>query len=243
MMKSVLVGLTLLASCTAHAGSDTQWTYSGEQGPDNWAELSPDYSPCGGKNQSPINLTGFIEADLKPIAFSYQQGGNEIMNNGHTVQVNLAEGSSIVIDGIRFDLKQFHFHAPSENQIDGKSYPLEAHLVHADEDGNLAVVGVMFVEGNENQTLAQAWSHMPNDSGEKRVLPSPVTAEGLLPANRDYYRYNGSLTTPPCSEGVRWLVMKEPVSASKQQLRSFAELMHHPNNRPVQPTNARPVLQ
>ena len=102
-------------------------TYSGEKGPDNWAKLSPDYADCNGKNQSPINLTGFIEADLKPVDFTYQPGGNEILNNGHTVQVNYAEGSSIVVDGIRFNLKQFHFHAPSENQIDGKSYPMEAH--------------------------------------------------------------------------------------------------------------------
>ena len=243
MKKVRLVGFMLLASCAAYAGSATYWTYSGEKGPDNWAKLRPDYAGCNGKNQSPINLTGFIKADLKPIDFTYQPEGNEILNNGHTVQVNYAEGSSIVVDGIRFSLKQFHFHAPSENQINGKSYPMEAHLVHADKDGNLAVVAIMFIEGKENKTLAQAWSHMPKNSGDKQTVPSPVAAEGLLPSNRDYYRFNGSLTTPPCSEGVRWLVMKEPVSASRQQIQAFAHVMHHPNNRPVQPTNARLVLQ
>ena len=115
--------------------------------------------------------------------------------------------------------------------------------MHADKDGNLVVVAIMFIEGKENKTLAQSWSHMPKNSGDKQALPSPVVAEGLLPANRDYYRFNGSLTTPPCSEGVRWLVMKEPVSALKQQIQAFAHVMQHPNNRPLQPTNARPVLQ
>ena len=243
MRKTMLFGFVLLASCAANAGSATNWTYSGEEGPHNWAKLSPDNAACNGKNQSPINLTGFIEADLKPIDFTYQPGGSEILNNGHTVQVNYAEGSSIGVDGIRFNLKQFHFHAPSENQINGKSYPMECHLVHADKEGNLAVVAIMFIEGKENNILDQAWSHMPNKSGDKQALPSPVAAEGLLPSKRDYYRFNGSLTTPPCSEGVRWLVMKEPVSASKQQIQAFAHVMHHPNNRPVQPTNARPVLR
>ena len=244
MKKTVLAGFTLLASCAAFAGSDTQWSYSGEKGPDNWAKLSSDYAACNGKNQSPINLTGFIEADLAPIAFTYLPGGNEILNNGHTVQVNYDEGSGIVVDGIRFDLKQFHFHSPSENQINGMSYPMEAHLVHADKSGNLAVVAVMFSVGEkENQALAQAWSHMPKESGDRHTLSSPIAADGLLPANRDYYRFNGSLTTPPCSEGVRWLVMKETVSVSSPQIEAFTHVIHHPNNRPVQPSNARPMLQ
>ena len=148
MMKTtIFVGLALLISHAAYAESETHWTYSGDEGPTNWAELSPEFSDCDGRNQSPIDLTGFIEADLEPIRFAYQAGGNEILNNGHTVQVNYAEGSSIDVDGIRFRLKQFHFHAPSENLIDGNSYPMEAHLVHADDDGNLAVVAVMFIEG------------------------------------------------------------------------------------------------
>ncbi len=243
MRKAILVGSVLLATCTAYAGGAADWTYSGKAGPDHWAHLSSDYAACGGKNQSPINLTGFIEADLQAIDFTYQPGGNEILNNGHTVQVNYAEGSRIVVDGIRFDLKQIHFHAPSENQINGKSYAMESHLVHADKDGNLAVVATMFTEGKENKTLAQAWSHMPEKSGDKQALSSPVAAEGFLPAKRDYYRFNGSLTTPPCSEGVRWLVMKETVAASKEQIQAFTHILHHPNNRPVQPTNARPVLQ
>ena len=163
MRKAMPLGLMLLAFCVAYAGSAIHWTYSGEQGPENWATLSPDYAACNGKNQSPINLTGFIEADLKPIDFTYQPGGNEILNNGHTVQVNCAEGSNIVVDGIRFGLKQFHFHAPSENQINGESYPMEAHLVHADKDGNLAVAAIMFIEGEGKKNTR---SGMVSHAGE-----------------------------------------------------------------------------
>ena len=139
---SVLIGGMVLAFFAAFAGSETHWTYSGAGGPNEWATLTPEYSACAGKNQSPINLTAVIKADLKPIIFSYQAGGNEILNIGHAVQVNFAAGSSITVESIQFDLKQFHFHAPSEHLINGRSYPLEAHLVHADKDGNLAVIAV-----------------------------------------------------------------------------------------------------
>jgi len=240
---SVLLGGVLVTYGAAFAAGTTHWTYSGEGGPENWAKLTPEFGTCAGKNQSPINLTGFIEADLKPIKISYQAGGKEILNNGHTAQVNYAAGSSISVDGIQFDLKQFHFHAPSENHINGKSYPMEAHLVHADKDGNLAVVALMFNEGAENKELEKIWALIPKNAGEKNALPSPYAVAQLLPSNKDYYRFNGSLTTPPCTEGVRWLVMKTPVSASKEQLEVFSHVMHHPNNRPVQPVNARPVLQ
>ena len=242
MNKSLfVVGLLLCSS--AFAASGPHWEYTGEAGAENWAKLSPDFAACGGKNQSPINLTGFIEAQLKPIAFSYKAGVTEILNNGHTVQVNAAAGSSITVDGVQFDLKQFHFHAPSENLIKGKSYPLEAHLVHADKDGNLAVVAVMFKEGKANKALEKAWAQMPKNAGDKLSLTEKIAPTEILPKNRDYYRFNGSLTTPPCSEGVRWLVMKHAMTASEAQIEAFTHVIHHPNNRPVQPVNARPVLQ
>jgi carbonic anhydrase len=243
MRQVMLLAGMLLASCSAYSAAGAHWAYSGAEGPENWANLSPDYGACSGKNQSPIDLTGFVEGDLRPIHFSYQAGGKEILNNGHAVQVNYAPGSKIELDGHVFELKQFHFHAPSENHIDGKSFPMEAHLVHSDEDGNLAVVAVMFEEGVANTALEAAWAEMPEKEGDKHALADPVAAESLLPADRDYYRFNGSLTTPPCSEGVWWLVMKTPVSVSKEEIEHFAHVMHHPNNRPVQPVNARPVLQ
>lgn len=243
VLKFILLGGILLISGISFAADTAHWAYSGDEGPENWANLSPEFGACTGKNQSPINLTGFIEAELKQIKISYQAGGNEILNNGHTVQLNYATGSGISVDGIQFDLKQFHFHAPSENHINGRSYPMEAHLVHADKDGNLAVVALMFKEGAENKALAKIWPLIPKNAGEKSALPSPFDVAKLLPPNKDYYRFNGSLTTPPCTEGVRWLVMKTPVSVSKEQVEAFAHVMHHPNNRPVQPVNARPVLQ
>lgn len=243
MKKNTFAVGILILSLPAFAGGGAHWGYSGESGPDHWAKLSPEYGACAGKNQSPVDLAGFIEADLKSIAFDYKGNASEILNNGHTVQLNVVPGSRIVLDGTEFALKQFHFHAPSENLINGKSFPMEAHLVHADKDGNLVVVAVMVTEGKSNAALAQAWARMPKKEGAKAPLSEPVAAAGLLPANRDYYRFNGSLTTPPCTEGVRWLVMKEPISASRAQIAEFAHVMHHPNNRPVQAINARPVLR
>jgi carbonic anhydrase len=243
LKKSILLVGSILASTTVYAGSGASWGYSGAQGPENWATLSGEYSACNGKNQSPINLTGFVEADLTPIKFHYKPGAREILNNGHTVQVNYKTGSNMMIDGTEFKLLQFHFHAPSENHIDGKSYPMEAHLVHADKDGNLAVVAVMFEQGAENAALEKAWQQMPKHAGDKHALKSDLKVDGILPKNRDYYRFNGSLTTPPCSEGVRWLVMKQPMTASKKQIQAFESVLHHPNNRPIQATNARTVLK
>ena len=244
MKKLMIVTIVLMVSSAAYAGQGTHWDYSGAEGPEHWGELNPEYTLCSeGKNQSPINLTSFIESDLKPINIHYQVSGNDILNNGHTVQVNFAPGSKISIDGHEFELKQYHFHAPGENLINGKLYPMEAHLVHSDSNGHLAVIAVMFVEGKANESIAKAWAHMPEKAGDKHRLFPSVSAEGILPVNRDYYRYNGSLTTPPCSEGVRWFVMKNPVTASKSQIKKFAHVMYHPNNRPIQPVNARPVLK
>jgi carbonic anhydrase len=157
--------------------------------------------------------------------------------------VNFESGSSISLDGIQFELKQFHFHSPSENQINGKSFPLEAHLVHSDKDGNLAVVSVVFDEGKANSVVGAAWGQMPKTEGGKNALPSKVAATGLLPKNRDHYRYNGSLTTPPCTEGVRWIVMKKPMTVSKMQIEAFKTTLGFANNRPVQPVNARMILK
>ncbi|MGD2015446.1 MAG: carbonic anhydrase family protein [Desulfobacterales bacterium] len=244
MKKLLIVVIVLMVAGAAYAGLITQWGYSGAEGPEHWGKLDPKFSACSaGKNQSPINLTDFIESDLKPVSIQYEAGGNEIINNRHTIMVRFAPGSKISIDGHEFELRQYHFHAPSENHINGKSYPMEAHLVHVDQNKNLAVIAVMFEEGQANQSLADVWSHMPEKGGERRSLPSAISAEGILPSNRDYYRFNGSLTTPPCSEGVWWLVMTEAVTASKEQIDKFAQVMGHPNNRPLQPLNARPVLK
>ena len=241
---SVLATAALLTACASSPTSQhAHWGYVGEGAPENWAKLSSDYSTCNGKNQSPINLTGFLKAEMKPLKPDYVAGGQEILNNGHTIQVNFTPGSQLVVDGTAFELKQFHLHAPSENQINGKSFPMENHLVHADKNGNLTVLAIMYEEGEESPALAKFWSQSPQKGGDKAALSASVNAASLLPAKLDYYRFNGSLTTPPCSEGVRWLVLKQPVTASKAQIEAFTALMGGSNNRPVQPVNARPVLQ
>ncbi|GGY11663.1 carbonic anhydrase [Litchfieldella qijiaojingensis] len=242
-MKRTMIAVAMsLLSSTAFASDGAAWGYTGDIGPENWIKLSPEYSSCAGSNQSPINLTGFIDAELEPIAFDYEAKSSEVLNNGHTVQINVLPGDTITVDGIEFELKQFHFHVPSENHIHGESYPMEGHLVHADKDGNLAVVAVMVTEGEANDALAKAWAQMPEE-GETVALTSDISPLEILPENRDYYRFNGSLTTPPCTEGVRWLVMKQPITASKEQIEEFLHVMHHPNNRPVQAVNARTVLE
>jgi carbonic anhydrase len=234
----------ILASSLAVGAGNPHWGYSGHEGPEHWGELAPAFSACSaGKNQSPVNLTGMVEGDLPGIEVNYQTGGTEVLNNGHTIQVNYAPGSTINVADHEFELKQFHFHSPSETTIGGRSYPLEGHFVHADKDGNLAVIAVMFKEGETNAELEKAWAQMPGNAGEKQVLSSPVNANTLLPSSYDYYRFNGSLTTPPCSEGVWWLVMKQSETASKEQIERFAHTMHHANNRPVQPINARLIVQ
>lgn len=245
-LSSFVILITGLVGVNGFAAENTEWGYEGEKGPEHWATLSSEFSACEGKNQAPIDLVTdqMIEADLEPISFDYEAVPLEVVNNGHTIQVNYAPGSHITVDGIAFELKQFHFHSPSENRIDDNAYPMEGHLVHADADGHLAVVAVMFEEGAENQVLSRIWEHMPKEAGNKaQVEGETVTAEALLPENRDYYRFNGSLTTPPCTEGVRWLVLKNAVGVSKEQVEAFQDVMHHDNNRPVQPVNARPVLK
>ncbi|BAP81643.1 carbonate dehydratase [Pseudomonas sp. MT-1] len=220
----------------------TNWEYSGETGPENWAKLTPEFNACSGKNQSPVNLDGFVEAKLEPLMVSYAAGASEVVNSGHTVQVAYKPGSTLTLDGKTFQLIQFHFHMPSENQIKGQSYPLEGHLVHADEAGNLAVVALMFKEGEQNPVLAKLWDSLPAE-GDTQPIPTAVNIRDMLPADLDYYRFSGSLTTPPCSEGVRWLVLKQPVVASTAQIQALTDAVGEANNRPLQPVNARVILK
>ena len=237
----------VLASDAAHSSgqsSPAHWEYSGQTGPENWGSIDSKYSVCSsGKNQSPVNLSDFIDADLKPISFQYRTGGRTVINNGHTIQVDYDPGSQIRVEDRIFNLKQFHFHSPSENMVKGTSYPMEVHFVHADANGNLAVVGVLFTEGERNQELDKVWRVMPKSAGAKTRLETPVSASAILPKEQEYYRFDGSLTTPPCSEGVIWLLMKNPVSASKAQIDHFRTTMGGDTNRPVQSVNARTILK
>lgn len=244
MKAAIIAAAFALAAGLAATASAQHWGYSGEAGPANWGKLDPQFVMCAlGRNQSPIDVAGFIEADLKPLKLAYQAGAADILNNGHTVQVDYAKGSTLTVDGRAFELLQFHFHAPSENTVKGKPFPMEGHLVHADKDGNLAVLAVMFREGAANPLLAKLWEKTPGKAGDKNALPQGLSVAQLLPRERAYYRFNGSLTTPPCSEGVRWLVLKKPATASRAQIAQFSKAVGVANNRPLQPVNARPVLQ
>lgn len=221
------------------------WGYKGHIGPDHWGELSQDFAVCQtGTRQSPIdiNRAQIMPANLGDIHFSYQAITPEIINNGHTVQVNYAKGSGITVGEREFQLAQFHFHTPSENTVNGKAFDMEMHLVHKNAQGDLAVVGVFFKQGKHNAELDKLWPQLPEHSGEKKVLSeNQLSAANLLPENRAYAHFNGSLTTPPCSEGVNWFVINEPLEASKEQIARISEIIGH-NARPVQALNNRFVL-
>ncbi len=229
----------------AHAQSSHSWSYTGQTGPAHWGDLSEKYSTCqSGKNQSPINIdSDAIEADLPAVKFKYNMlTPKNIVNTGHSIQVNMWSGGSINVDNQNFDLKQFHFHTPSENTINGKHAPLEAHFVHLNKAGDIAVVAMLFEPGASDRTLAALVKSMPNNKGETNKLDSKVLKhmEGEFKSS-EYFRFNGSLTTPPCTEGVRWIVMRKPMGISDSQLLAFQKALKQPNSRPVQPLNARIV--
>lgn len=216
------------------------WGYAGLGAPENWAKIRPDYALCSaGKRQSPIDIRGGIKVDLEPIKFDYRRTHFRIVDNGHTVQVDVGEGSGITVMGRYWPLVQLHFHRPSEERINGKTYDMSVHLVHKDYDGSTAVIAVLLERGAEHPVIQTLWNHMPLEVGME-VLPPDATIDlmGLLPEKRDYYTYMGSLTTPPCTEDVLWMVFKSPMQVSTEQIGIFARL--YPNNaRPVQPTHDR----
>jgi carbonic anhydrase len=239
------VVLSLAISNVVNAGEVGHWSYQGGN-PEQWGKLKPEFILCDiGRNQTPINLVEneMIEATLLPLEFSYQNAISSVVNNGHTIQVDYPQGSSSKIEGKMFNLVQFHFHTPSENQINGKTYPLEVHLVHKDGIGALAVIGVMFEVGNPSELLGTIWKNASEKVNEPTKLTQEINPMNLLPEDKAYFRFNGSLTTPPCSEGVRWFVMKKPLTASPEQIHQFKALMKHENARPLQPVNARPILK
>ena len=238
----VMASSFVLASEKPSAGHE--WSYEGEHGPVHWGDVKSDYAMCKtGGNQSPIDITSSEAADLPPIQFAYQPAQLKIINNGHTIQINYAEGSSISIDGKTYQLVQFHFHHPSEERIKGKGFDMVAHLVHKNAEGNLAVVAVLIKKGQANKFIETLWAHLPKEEG-KEEAPANVRIDitSLLPAQRGYYTYTGSLTTPPCSEGVTWLVLKTPVEVSNAQIQKFAHIYKN-NARPIQPLNNRVISE
>lgn len=252
MKKIIIVSLMLIfgfsgavaASDSKHEGKP-HWGYSGDVGPNQWGELNSEFSTCStGRSQSPINIVNAIDVVLPPIKFNYQNSSVYLVNNGHTVQANYSPGSSITVDGKKYELLQFHFHTLSENAINGKLFPLEAHLVHKDGSGNLAVVSVMFEDGAENPFVQSLWDRMPVVANSTmQVSGQSINVINMLPETKDYFSWTGSLTTPPCTEGVKWMLLQEPVQISKAQANKLERTLGVKNNRPVQPLNGRKVYK
>jgi carbonic anhydrase len=236
--------LFALATSLASAQTATHWDYYGKTGPLGWGRLDPAYRTCSeGKEQSPIDIRGArLNKALQPIEFHYMAGSVDLENNGHTVQVSVKPGSYIVANGVRYDLQQFHFHHPSEEAVNGKLTDMDVHLVHKSADGKLAVLAARLSEerGDPNATLATLWQHLPTAAGTADKVTDMINPGGLLPGDRGYWTYMGSLTTPPCTEGVRWYVFEQPVSISRSQLQAFAAL-YKLNSRPLQDTHGRRI--
>jgi len=218
------------------------WTYAGKNGAAKWGKLGEQFVTCGiGQRQSPIDIRDAIRADLPPIVFAYKPLPLSIIDNGHTIQVNTAGAGGITVEGEDYELLQFHFHKPSEERINGKAYDMVAHMVHKSKEGKLAVVAVMLQAGKEHKLIRALWSNLPLEQN-KPVLKTNISIDPshLLPKTHAYYTFTGSLTTPPCSEGVLWLVLKTPTELSKEQITDFGK-MYNDNARPTQPRNARVI--
>ena len=215
------------------------WSYHGDTGPAHWAQLKPEFALCGsGQRQSPIDIRDGIPVELDPIQFDYKLSAFRVIDNGHTVQVNVEPGNRIVVNGRRFDLVQFHFHRPSEEKLNGRQFEMVAHLEHRDLEGKLAVVAVLIDEGKAHPLVQQVWNNLPLEKHTEQPGLNALDPNLLLPERRQYVTYMGSVTTPPCTEGVLWMVMKEPVTLSRQQIGIFSRL-YPMNARPVQPTGDR----
>jgi carbonic anhydrase len=231
------------ATDTAPAHAAAHWDYSGSGGPETWGQMKPEFSKCSsGARQSPIDIRDGIKVDLDPVQFDYKPSAFKVIDNGHTVQVNVGVGNSIEVMGRRFELVQFHFHRPSEERIDGKQFDMVVHLVHKDLDGRLAVVAVLLSRGSAQSVVQNVWNNLPLEKGEELAARMPLNPADLLPAERSYFTYMGSLTTPPCSEGVLWMVMKNPVQISPEQIGIFARL-YPMNARPVQSASGRLIKE
>lgn len=255
IIATLLLSLTLACNTTSkkentkhkeHSGTElAHWGYEGEEGPEEWDKLCPAYSDCRGHHQSPID----ISSDLSTTSnieihqnYSYVSGV-DFVNNGHSIQVNFNKGqeNKINIEGKDFVLKQFHFHFPSEHTIDGKELAGEAHFVHVSEDGHISVLGVFIEEGEPNEFIEKLTHHIPTEVGKKTIVTESICAQSAFSEHDEFYIYEGSLTTPPCTEGVHWFVRKTHIQATHEQLEALHKVMPKHNNRPVQPINDRKI--
>ena len=225
------------------AAGAAHWAYNGAGGPEQWGGMKPEFSACAtGSRQSPIDIRSGVRVDLEPIQFDYRPTGFRVVDNGHTIQVNVGGGNSIEVQGRRYDLLQFHFHRPSEERIDGRQFDMVAHLVHKDPEGRLAVVAVLLDRGSAHPLVQTVWNNLPLEKGSEVAVRANLDMNHLLPADRRYFTYMGSLTTPPCSEGVLWMVMQQPVPIANEQISVFSRL-YPMNARPIQSASGRLIKQ
>ncbi|MFY9856227.1 MAG: carbonic anhydrase family protein [Terracidiphilus sp.] len=243
-MRFPALAVLALGMATLAAAQTTPWDYVGKRGELVWGKLDPAYQACSkGHEQSPLDIRGaHLNKALQPIEFHYIAGAITLTNTGHTIEAHVDPGSYIVANGVRYDLVQFHFHHPGETPVKGKLTDMEAHLVHRSADGKLAVVAVRLAvdPGNPNAVLAALWPHLPKTAGTSVKVTDMVDPAGLLPADRGYWTYMGSLTAPPCTEGVHWFVYEQELSVSREQLRAFAAL-YRMNTRAVQEAHGRRI--
>ncbi|MFZ0590810.1 MAG: carbonic anhydrase family protein [Bryobacteraceae bacterium] len=244
-----LVVVAVLVAESSSAQWKTRWDYEGPRGADHWSELDPDYAVCNaGKEQSPVDIRDAQTAELPVIRFEYKTGPLKyLVNNGHTIRVNYHDapgvGNFLIVGGKRYQLTQLHFHHPSEEYVNGKPYDMVLHLMHKADDGKVAGVAVFLKAGSANATIQQIWEHMPKAEGkEMEIAGVEINPAGMLPQDTGYYMYMGSLTAPPCTEGVIWFVLKTPVEISPEEIDAFAKLYPH-DIRPLQPLNGRVVKE
>lgn len=243
----LLAGALTLLPATSWAQWRTSWSYDGAKGPGHWAQLDSGYAICAsGKRQSPIDIRETKKAKLPALRFAYMSGPVNIVNNGYVavrVDYKPGNGNILTVGGKRYELTQFHFHHPGEEKIDGKSADMVLHLMHQAADGEIVGVAVPLIRGKANAAIAQLWDHMPQNPGPYHVVPGlSVDPAGMLPTRLSYYRYDGSVSAPPCNEPVTWFVLKTPVEISADEIAAFAELYPH-DVRPVQPLNGRVVQE
>jgi carbonic anhydrase len=242
---SVLAGFALCPLCETNgfAAEDAHWSYSGATGPDRWGKLDPESRLCStGGQQSPLDIGTTIKAELPALQIAWLKNADTILNNGHTIQVNFADGSTAAAGKERLMLQQVHFHLPSEHLIGGRSFPMEAHFVHSKANGGLAVIGVLMTMGAANPAFAKIVAAMPAKPGPVRKIDPSLDPNGLLPAARGYFRYAGSLTTPPCSEIVDWLLLTDTIEVADSDIAAFSRI-YPMNARPAQMDNRRYVLR
>lgn len=245
LLKSVVAAATCLLALAAHAaGHGPHWQYQGHHaGPGHWAELDPAFESCAkGMQQSPVDIRHAIKTELPALEFDYHPVSPTIVNNGHTVQVNLPAGQTLKVGAQSYELLQFHFHTPSEETVAGKHTAMVAHFVHRNAAGQLGVVGVLIQPGATNAAFQPVFAHLPRPGEKITVEDLTLDLAALLPADKHYYSYEGSLTTPPCSEGVNWMVLKTPIKLGAAQIKAFRRLFNA-NARPVQPLNGRVIME